>query len=157
MPDNPTDAIQALKAVLAFILSWIGLTAISIIISGKLIARRIPLGFLEEDVFNINLIFFKLKSKGDEVSLGLIVFISNLGGWVIFGGPSAYEFFKIHAGIDVGQWNSLCIISSFASICIAFVFFAISGWATGVPVIAARGRATMLERIEALRDIRDDN
>lgn len=157
MGSQAGQIVEVLRDGLVFILSWIVLTAIAIIISGKLLAKRMPLGFLDEDIFDINIGLLKLKSRGDEVSLGFIAFIFHLCCFIMFGGKSTYIFFKLQSGIDVGQWNSLCIMSSFASILLAFIFYAVSGWIKGVPIIEPANRSQMLDRMNDLKDIRDDN
>lgn len=150
-----SQMIDVIRDGLVFVLSWIVLTAIAIIISGKLLAKRMPLGFFNDDVFDINLGLLKLKSRGDEVSLGFIVFIFHLCVFIIFGGKPIYTFFKTQAGIDIGQWNSLCIVSSFASILLAFIFYAISGWLKGVPILEPVNRTQMVDRMNDLKEIRD--
>jgi hypothetical protein len=103
---------RQVQGLLAVLFSWIVLLGISVIISGKLVAQHIVLNFSDEDVFSINLIFFKVRARGDEVSLGFILFLLCFGIVLVFGGQGAYLYFKTQAGIDIGHWNSMCAISS---------------------------------------------
>lgn len=157
MAEKATEAIEFTQQILIFLLSWVVLTAAAIIISGKLMSRRILLGFADDDLFKINLIIFKLKAQGDEVSLGLIVFILNLFGFIMVGAPNVHAFIKTNAGVDIGQWNSLCAAASFTSIAISFLLFLIFGMAKGVPILADSSRSDMLKRVKTVRGIRDDD
>lgn len=142
------SAISLVQDVLAALLSWIVLAAISIIVSGKLIAKRFPLGFDDEADFRIPLVIFRLRARGDEVSLGLIVFILTLALAVTVGGKEAYEFFRRQSGIDVGQWNSLCVIASFLSVFIALLIYMMAPLLRGQPVIKGADRAEAMQRLE---------
>src|SRR4051794_17170374 len=109
MREGAAANLGLLQDVITFLLSWLALAAIAIIVSGKLIAKRMPLGLNDDALFRMPLIFFDLRARNDEVSLGLISFILSLAVCIGLGGKSAYLFFRENAGIDVGQWNSLCV------------------------------------------------
>ena len=139
-------AINLVRDVLAFLLSWVVLAAIAIIVSGKLVAKRFPLGFDDDADFRIPLIIFHLRARGDEVSLGLILFILTLAFSIVAGGPAAYEFFKRQSGIDVGQWNSLCVIASFTSVMIALLIYMVAPLFRGQPIVDEAEREETLRR-----------
>jgi hypothetical protein len=157
MSPKATDVINFTQEILIFVLSWLVLTAAAIIISGKLMAKRVLLGFAEDDLFKINLYIFKIKAQGDEVSLGFITFMGNLLIFIIIGYTRVYQFVKDHAGLDIGPWNSLCASASFASIGMSFLLFIVLGLAKGAPILAGNNRAEMIDRVNALREIHDDH
>jgi hypothetical protein len=152
MPASQQHGLQLIGEALLFLFSWIVLAAIAIIISGKLIAKRVPLGFVEGDRFRINLVIFDMKARGDEVSLGFIVFIMSLSLCIVFGGKGAYLFFKAQSGIDIGQWSSLCAISSFLSIFCAVLIWTAALFVKGAPVVDQGARQEMLDRVQQIRD-----
>jgi hypothetical protein len=139
---------SSIQSVLTVLFSWAVLTALSIILSGKLLAKRIPAGFNDTALFNIPLGIFRLEAKGDEVSLGIIMFIFSFTGCIILGGKTAYEIFKDRAGIDIGQWNSLVVISSFLAVIVSTILCVILSRVTGQPVIDSEERKGVLNRLE---------
>lgn len=107
-----TKGLANFEKIIHFIFSWVVLLPVSVIIAGKLLGKYMVLGFSTEDRFVVNVYFFVIRAKGDEVTLGLTIFIIALSFVIFFGGPEAYEIFKLRAGLDIGQWNSMCVIAS---------------------------------------------
>ncbi|MBP2161782.1 MULTISPECIES: hypothetical protein [Asticcacaulis] len=142
------ELISGAMEILYFIFSWIVLLTISVIISGKFAAKAFPVGFIGDDKIAINIVILKMKATGDEVALGFSIFILCLAASVIFGGGAAYEYFKIHSGIDVGQWNSLCVISSAACLTISIFAYLISKLLVPPRVISGTERQEMIEKLK---------
>lgn len=141
------QAIAQVQRAILGVFSWILLMAVGVIISGKLLALRIPLRLKSDDLFSINLLLFKLRASGDEVSLGLATFILTLGPVVVLGGSAAYGFFREHTGLEIGQWNSLCAISSFFSIVVATAVWILASLIRGQPLISAEERAEQIKKL----------
>jgi hypothetical protein len=136
---------------LAGVFSWAVLATASIIISGLLLARRFPLTFVQEGKLIIPLWVFELKAQRDQVILGVMAFILALTCVVCLGGPSAYQFFRIQAGIDIGQWNSLCVIASSLTMICSLITFIVTPLLSGAsPVITDMERASIISRIQEL-------
>jgi hypothetical protein len=138
---------------LATIFSWAVLATASIIISGSLLAARFPLAFVKQGKLLIPLGVLSLRADKDQVYLGLMSFIFSLSFTVIFGGATAYKYFVNQAGIDVGQWNTLCIIAS--AFCLVFslmIYIAIPLFDRSSPILSSSQRTKMLERLEELGD-----
>jgi hypothetical protein len=152
MPTDPSKAIEAVQALLSFLFSWIVLLGIGVIISGKLARQCISLGFADEAEFSINLGAFKIGAKGDEVSLGFILFFLALATVIIVGGDDAHLFLKNRAGLDVGQWNSVCVVASFISIVVAVAAWLYSRLGTPPTIINQSERERQLERLDVNQD-----
>src|SRR6202035_1154143 len=92
-PNDLQKAIDAAQSLITFIFSWVVLLGISVIIAGKLTAKYMALDIGGDDLFSINLIAFRIKAKGDEVSLGFVIFVLSLVFVILTGGRSSYEIF----------------------------------------------------------------
>lgn len=141
-------ALDAVKEVLLFVFSGLFLTAVSVIVSGKFAAKVFPLGFLDTDEFNVNLIVIRLKAKGDEVSLGFCLFILSMVITVWCGGPAAYEVFRRQSGIDVGQWNSLCILASVLCLFESILIYSLSRLLKPRPLVSNKERDEVIEKLK---------
>ncbi|WP_139216653.1 hypothetical protein [Sphingomonas sp. NFR04] len=148
MGDTAKSAIDLLQSVVTALLSWIVLAAISIIISGKLITYRLPIGLKDESSFHIPLIIFKMKAKGEEVTSGFICFILCLSACIFIGGKPAYDIFKLRSGVDIGQWNSLCVMASFLSLTISLIILVSVPLFKGAPVISLVERDDTIKLLE---------
>ena len=148
MGQSDTPSLDVVQSVLTALLSWVVLAAISIIISGKLITARLPIGIQDNAVFKIPLVIFDITAKGEEVSTGFTSFILSLFVCIIFGGSSAYNLFKIQAGVDIGQWNSLCVIASFLSLFVSTIICIVVPFFKNSPVISEKDRAETLRILE---------
>jgi hypothetical protein len=107
--------IAALTEVVKFIFSWVILLPIAVIVSGKLLSARLKLSVSSEQIFKIAILrVLIIQATGAEVVLGLTGFIATLAFVGLFGGKPAYYLFRDRFGVDPGQFNSLCVLSSFA-------------------------------------------
>jgi hypothetical protein len=149
-PSEPS--IHLVQEALAVFFSWFILAAVAIIISGKLLAKRFSMGFVQEDKFRIPLLIFDIRARGDEVSLGLLAFLGSFAVWLIFGGKNAYEFFRDHAGIDIGQWNSLCVMASFSALFLCLIMFIVAPLVGSQPVVSEEIRAEVISKLERLKN-----
>ncbi|HEX8901200.1 hypothetical protein [Vitreimonas sp.] len=152
MAESRADQVVELAGVerlLAGLFSWVVLASVSIIISGKLVAARIKLGLKRNnDLFSIPTPFFQLHAKNEEVTLGLLFFVFSLGLVVSFGGRSAYEFFRQNAGLDIGQWNSLCAIASFLSVVTASACWVLGAFVRSAPIIRNQERDEQIANLK---------
>lgn len=139
--------IDTIASLITFIFSAIVLTAIGVIISGKLIANRIPINLSGDDVFSINLIILKLKSTGDEVAWGFIVFILALGVIIFFGGKPASQFFIDQSGLPLTHWSAMCAIAAFISIFVAAAIWIFAPLFRGSPVVSDEEREDMIKKL----------
>jgi hypothetical protein len=144
---NSAQTIEFARQIFVFIISWVVLTAISIIISGKFAAKIIRIGLSGDDQFLINLIWLKLKSTKDEVVLGFAFFIVAFVIVFILGGEGAYDFFKKHSGLDIGQWNSLCVMSALLCASFCFILYLISLLFKKSPIITNEERKSIIEKL----------
>lgn len=149
-----TDAVRTL---ITAIFSAVILTAIGVIISGKLLAQRIPLNIKCGDKFNINLIVIKLSAKDDEVSLGFIAFIFILSMTILFGGEQASNAFQHKAGIDIGHWPSLCAISAFISIILSMILWIFGAFFPFTVFISDEDRKNQIDRLTKLMNTPHDD
>src|SRR4051794_24158250 len=92
--ETTNQVIEGMTSIVKFIFSWIILTPISIIISGKLLAQRMKLGPGSKSLFKISLFrILTVEATNDEVILGFTGFIITLCIVGFTGGSRAYIFF----------------------------------------------------------------
>lgn len=151
--DKAADMIAAAQRAFVAVFSWIFLIAASVIISGKLLAQRIPLNAGEGDLFSINLIVFRLRAKGSEVSLGFLIFILLLGSVAVVGGGDAYRYFEVRTGLSIGQWNSLCAIAAFFSVILSLVVWSVGFAFRSPPLISPAERSDQIEALKRGMDL----
>ena len=89
---------------------------ISVIISGKLLSKPLYFSVKSKQIFKIPLKILVIEANDGEVILGFTGFIITLFLVAIFGGKSVYTMVKVNFGIDPGQFNSLCMFSSFITV-----------------------------------------
>lgn len=119
--------IDQLLIVLKTIFSWIVLMPIAVIISGIFLSKPFKLQVDSEQKFRIPIPrIFHLQATGGEVILGFAGFIITLLPVSLIGGQSVYAFFRVQFGIDPGQFNSLCILSSFITVVWAVLLWLIN-------------------------------
>jgi hypothetical protein len=117
---------EQIPKLLTTVFSSIVLTALAVIISGKLLASRIPLGFSKSDRFGVNLGVLNLKAIGDEASLGLLMFLGSLafvGG--VFGASDTSTYLSGRTGLTLSAWDGLCFGSSLFSAFCAVTFYVV--------------------------------
>ncbi len=139
--NNLSAAGEQVTKLLTTVFSSIVLTALAIIISGKLLAVRIPLGFSKSDKFGVNLFVLNLKAIGDEASLGLLMFFASLTFVAVcFGAPQTSTYLSDRTGLNLGEWDALCFASSFFSVFCAAVFYAVFPLFSSKPIISSTER-----------------
>jgi len=119
-------SIIEFETIVRFIFSWIILMPISVIISGKLLAKPITLIVNSRQIFKISLGVLVIQSTDEEVILGFIGFIITLFITGVFGGINVYVFVKSHFGVDPGHFTSLCFFSSCLMVLWSFILFSIN-------------------------------
>lgn len=145
-------SIEQFLDLLQAIFSAIVLTAIAVIISGKLVATTTTRSNKVDDYFTINLIFFRIRATGDEVTWGFVVFIFAMGLTVVFGGQAAYNFFKLNTGLDIGHWGSLCAIAAFFSVVASVLLWLAVPLLRSSPLISSTDRNSQIEMLQAQRE-----
>lgn len=143
------DSLQNLTSLLSAVFSTVILTAIGVIISGKLMAKRLPFHLSGGDKFSINLGVLRLQSGGDEVAWGFIMFMLALATTICFGGKDAYQYFAHQSGIDLGQWRSLCAIASFISMLVSLVVWTTAPLFRSSGVISNDERRDQISKLSA--------
>jgi hypothetical protein len=126
--------VDQLLIVLKTIFSWVVLMPIAVIISGVLLSKPFRLQVEAEQQFRLPIpTIFKLQATGGEVILGFAGFIITLLPVSLIGGQAMYAFFRLQFGIDPGQFNSLCILSSFITVAWSVVLWLIHRARTSIP------------------------
>lgn len=159
LPDKTTVTgfLDVLQTVLIFLFSWVVLLGISVIVTGKIAARHFSMGIDLSDEFKINIYIINIKARGDEVSLGFLIFSVFLFLTILIGGADAYAFFRSRSGIDIGHWNSLCMVASFLSLIFSaclIIYFRVSSHG---PIISPADRKELMEQIKNTIDQADDD
>ena len=148
-PDLGGLSTDKIIGLLGTIFSTVVLTAIGVALAGKLMARRVPFGLDNWDEFHVPLIILRVRARGDELAWGFILFIFSATVVISLGGKPAYIFFKDHTGVDVGQWNSLCAITSSLCLLVSFLMWIIVPLFRGSPILTPSEREELLDDIEA--------
>lgn len=104
---------------------WLILASGSIITSGWLLSHLISQTIPTEQKLTINVRFLKIQATGSEVLLGFGGFIITTLLSGCFGGKWIYELVKTGFGLNLGQFYSICMFSSFLTVAWSFSFFII--------------------------------
>lgn len=127
MPSTSEDPVpEWLKGTVETIFSWVILLPIAVIISGKILAKVVEFQVDSEQVFKIPIKILNIEAKNGEVILGFTGFIITLTGLAIVYGQNIYLIVKTNFGIDPGQFNALCMFSSFSTVIWSTLIFFIS-------------------------------
>ena len=122
--DNPSAAYDQLEKAIKFIFSWVVLMPIAVIIGGKLLAQVLKLNVRSTQLFRIAIPrMFEIKATDSEVIMGFTGFIITLVFIAVPAGPKAYNLFRTQFGVDPGHFNSLCVLSSFATVIWTFALY----------------------------------
>ncbi len=142
------DPLALLGQVLLFIFSAPALGAIAVIISGNFLSKRLNLPVASNQLFKIPVLgILTVQATGGEVILGFASFIVTLlcvGG---LAGPPAYVLFRTNFGTDPGQFNSLCILSSFGTVSWTFLLFLLGEVARIQPDPVAKEHERLINKI----------
>ena len=105
---------------------------VAVIVSGKMLAIRFRLTVQDKQWLKIPLPYVaKIQATGAEVILGFSGFFLTLFVITVPAGRIVYEMFRYQFGIDPGQFNSLCIFSSFATVVWSSIAYALSATKSG--------------------------
>lgn len=110
------QVIDAVVPILKLIFSWIVLMPVAVIVSGQFLGQPLKMQLDKDQRFVIPLRIFRLEAINSQVTLGFAGFIITLLAIGFSGGLRAYIMFRNQFGIDPGQFNSLCILSSFVTV-----------------------------------------
>ena len=111
------DGLAPLRTALTFVFSWLVLTPIAIIISGKLLSVILKWPGQTNQRLQIKVpgILTLNATKGEAV-FGFTAFLVNFVLIAVIGGPHAYHFFVDRFGPDPGQFDALCALGAFSSV-----------------------------------------
>lgn len=113
----PNEFTGYLESSLRFLFSWMALMPIAVIVSGKITSATLKLPRQSRQLFRITIPkVFNLEARGDEVVFGFATFFVNFLVIAALAGKPAYQMFTDRFGLDPGQFNALCILSSFTSV-----------------------------------------
>jgi len=105
---------EPFSGVLKFIFSGLLLAAASIVFGGQWLARCLHLPRDPKAKFTISIPrVLTIEATGHEVGLGFTGFIATLLVISMSAGAQAYQLTKDRLGVDLGQFNSLCVLSAF--------------------------------------------
>lgn len=140
--------LDQLLDILKTIFSWAVLMPIAVIISGILLAKPFKLQVETEQRFRIPIPrIFHLEATNGEVILGFAGFIITLVIIALVGGQAAYAFFRNQFGIDPGQFNSLCVLSSFVTVIWSVIIWLLTQVRSNAPDPVERKRDSQIIRI----------
>lgn len=146
LASNPVPPL--LEDSIKTIFSWVILMPIAVIVSGKLLSQRFKLASGSTQIFRISIIgLFEIRADDDEVILGFSGFFVTLFLVAIIAGKLIYERFKLQFGLDPGQFNCLCIFSSFATVVWSFALYLLAGATKGPMGPVRNEHAELIEKI----------
>lgn len=120
----PEDPYQVLGTALKFIFSSVAMTAIAVIYCGKWLGECLQVSKPHEALFRIPLPgVFRVEATGADVGLGLTGFGLTLLASAVAFGAAVDRFVAARMGLDLGQWNALCLTSSLGALTWSFLLF----------------------------------
>ncbi|MSQ48574.1 MAG: hypothetical protein EXR78_09385 [Deltaproteobacteria bacterium] len=138
---DPIASADLLTQAVKVIFSWAILMPIAVIVSGKLLSQRFSLSGKYDDQFNIRIPgILRIRSTNQEVILGFAGFLLSLLVLGCVFGAHVYDFVKSHFGVDPGQFNSLCILSSLLTVLWSSTLYVLTAAAPPDPASAERDR-----------------
>jgi hypothetical protein len=149
-PDKPNDAMHLLQDFLLFFFSGLLLAAVAIILGGQWLANCLNIPRTPKALFRIPLPgFFTVEARGNEVGLGITGFVLTLLSIALPAGKEAYAIVKERIGVDLGQFNSLCVLSAFITLVWTFLIYLLlkRPWSGPDPLLEEQQRR--LENISA--------
>lgn len=121
---TPQSVLDFIAWIGNFIFTWVFLMPISVVVSGKLLTHRLAVrgGSGQSFVLSVGK-RVKIQAKNEEVILGFFAFIAILFVSGLAFGPVIYSKFVNQFGLDLGQFNTLLVFSSFATLFISGVSY----------------------------------
>jgi uncharacterized membrane-anchored protein len=148
--------LNSILVIFKTIFSWVILMPIAVVISGTLLAKCFSLQVETQQRFVIPIPkILHLEATNGEVTLGFAGFIITLLIIGLLGGPTVYSIFRNQFGIDPGQFNSLCIISSFVTVIWSVILWLLYKSKTALPDEAALERDRQI--IELSRRLKNED
>jgi hypothetical protein len=122
---------------------------IAVIITGVLLSKAFDLKAESGDQeFKVGIPkVLKMRAIGDQAVFGFALFIIALLVLGLTAGKAAYTLFKRQFGIDPGQFDALCILSSFACVAVASVILLATNLTRRYSVKSARSLVEEHERL----------
>jgi hypothetical protein len=156
-PEKPNEALQILQDFLLFFFSGLLLAAVAIIFGGHWLSNCLNITKTPNALFRIPIPgFFTVEARGNEVGLGITGFVITLLSITVPAGPSAYAMVQKNIGIDLGQFNSLCVLSAFVTLVWTFLVYMLvkRPWGSPDPLVEEQKRR--LDEISAVTPMQGD-
>jgi hypothetical protein len=113
--------------VVKAVFSWVILMPIAVMVSGKLVGQTIKLSGQRGQLFQVKLPkVITIAARDDEVILGFTMFLIALMVSGLSAGAAIYRFMVADFGIDPGQFDALCVFSSFVVVAASVLLFLLS-------------------------------
>lgn len=110
---NSGEILEFLSTCLEFIFSWVVLSAVCVIVAGKLLSRSFKLRRAGKQLFCVIVPkILRVSAKDDEVIIGFAVYVITFLMVGALFGQDAHNFFSDNFGLTITHWNSLAILSS---------------------------------------------
>jgi hypothetical protein len=140
--------LDNLLVVFKWIFSWVILMPIAVIISGTLLAKRFRFDVASRQHFIIPIPkVLRMEATDEEVILGFAGFFITLVIIALSCGQGVYVLFRSQFGIDPGQFNSLCILSSFITVIWSVIIWLTDKARTALPDPSALERDELILRL----------
>ena len=106
---------------------------VAVIVSGKLLSQRFKLDVGDAQLLRIPIFgLLVIQAGGAEVILGFSGFLLTLFFLAVLAGKTVYALFCYQFGVDPGQFNALCVFSSFATVVWSVLLYLLTVSRTGV-------------------------
>lgn len=158
MPESTKQSIidpSEIEKYVKIIFSWFILLPISVIVSGKLIAKVCKINITDKQLFEIPLKFFVISAHGDEVIWGFTGFITIVFFIGLFWGQAIPELLNNNFGLNIAHFNALCVFCSFFLVFISFTVFSIYKIASRIkyPSPAQKEHDDLIDRLASDKSI----
>jgi hypothetical protein len=121
------QSIDMLDDTLKFIFSWVALTPIALIISGRYLGQLFKLPGRRKQFFQISIPrVISIRAQDDEVIFGFSLFFIFLVSIGFADGKNASSVLKSKFGPSLGQFNSLCVLSALGALMAAILLYAVT-------------------------------
>lgn len=145
------QSIDVLDDALKYIFSLAALTPIAVIFSGKWLGRLFKLPGRRKEYFQFSIPHvIYIKAMNDEVMLGFSLYIVFMVSIAWTDGKNAPVMLKSKFGANLGQFDSICVLSALGSLLAALSLFLLTA---GLSRLRRRTDVIAKERDELVRKV----